>query len=87
MSVRRALGALRLAMVQDVTARGGSMARLFLYRPKAVEPALVLAYRIYGDAGRDAEIVTRNRVARPGFVPAGAPLELLAPLEREPGRV
>lgn len=83
----RALGALRLAMIRDVTARGGSMARLFVYQPRAVEPALVLAYRIYGDAGRDGEIVARNRVTRPGFVPAGAPLELLSPIDREVGRV
>jgi prophage DNA circulation protein len=79
----RALVDLRGAMVRDVTARGGSLARLFRLTPQSVEPALVLAYRIYADADRDAEIVARNRVARPGFVPAGAALELLTPIDQE----
>lgn len=34
-------------------------------------PAVVLAYQRYGDATRAAEIVTRNRVAHPGFLPVG----------------
>ncbi|MNC71262.1 hypothetical protein D3C75_1221620 [compost metagenome] len=34
-------------------------------------PAVVLAYQRYGDATRAAEIVTRNKVAHPGFLPAG----------------
>ena len=36
--------------------------------PSAVQPALVLAYRQWGDATRAAEIVQRNRVPHPGFV-------------------
>ena len=36
--------------------------------PPAVQPALVLAYRQWGDATRAAEIVQRNRVPHPGFV-------------------
>ncbi|MFV2950119.1 DNA circularization protein [Pseudomonas japonica] len=34
-------------------------------------PAVVLAYQCYGDASRAAEIVTRNRVNHPGFLPVG----------------
>lgn len=41
-------------------------------------PAIVLAARLYDDATRDQEIVTRNRVPHPGFLPAGVPLEVLA---------
>ncbi|MDB5432431.1 MAG: circulation-like protein [Caulobacter sp.] len=74
-----ALRNVRLAMIADVTARGGSLARLFTYQLATVEPALVLSYRIYGNAGRDAEIVDRNRVRHPGFVPAATPIELLTP--------
>ena len=37
--------------------------------PAAVQPALVLAYRQWGDATRLPEIVQRNRIAHPGFVP------------------
>lgn len=72
-----ALTVLRLTMVRDVTQRGGSLARLYSYRPATTEPALVTAQRLYGDAARAEEIVDRNRVAHPGFIPAGAALEVL----------
>lgn len=35
-------------------------------------PAVVLAYQRYGDATRADEIVTRNKVQHPGFLPVGA---------------
>lgn len=37
--------------------------------PPAMLPALVLAHRQWGDATRAAEIVQRNRLNHPGFVP------------------
>lgn len=40
------------------------------YTPVAVLPGLVLAYKEYADATRAGEIVTRNRVVHPGFLPA-----------------
>lgn len=43
----------------------------------ACVPSLVLAYDLYEDAGREAEIVARNRIRHPGFVPAATPLEVL----------
>lgn len=43
----------------------------------ATTPALVVAYDLYEDATRDAEIVARNRIRHPGFVPAATPLEVL----------
>lgn len=42
---------------------------LIVITPAAVQPALVLAYRQWGDATRMSEVVQRNRVAHPGFVP------------------
>lgn len=74
------LDALRRVMIDDVTARGGSLARLFTYTPPIVSPAVVIAWRLYGDPtstiDQAAEIVARNRVAHPGFVPA-VPLAVL----------
>lgn len=49
--------------------------RLTTYSPSATVPALVLAYAKYGDARRADEIVTRNRLVYPGFVPA-VPLQI-----------
>ncbi|MDP3088871.1 MAG: DNA circularization N-terminal domain-containing protein [Methylotenera sp.] len=54
----------------DVTARTQGAARLKNITPKEVTPALVLAYDLYEDTTRDAEIINRNKVRHPGFVPA-----------------
>jgi prophage DNA circulation protein len=40
------------------------------YAPAETVSALVLAHALYGDALRSGEIVERNRVRHPGFVPA-----------------
>lgn len=69
---------MRSAMVNDLTARGADLARLVSYTPAATQPALALAYDLYEDAERDAEIVGRNRVDHPGFVRGGRPLQVLA---------
>ena len=44
--------------------------RLIEVTPKQTLPAVVLAYQQFGDASRAAEIVTRNGVQHPGFLPA-----------------
>lgn len=71
---------LRRVMVRDITARGGSLARLYDYTPATTEPALVIAQRLGGDPDTllaDAdELVARNRIAHPGFVTGGQPLEV-----------
>ncbi|MGE4323390.1 MAG: DNA circularization protein [Sphingobium sp.] len=73
---------LRRACVRDLTARGGTLARLQSYSPAATEPALVIAQRLYGDpatvVARAGEIVARNKVRHPGFVPGGSPLMILS---------
>lgn len=60
-----------------------SVGRVIGYSSSATLPALVIAYSVYGDrigdvVARADQIVTRNRIAHPGFVLGGAPLELLA---------
>ncbi len=40
-------------------------------------PACVLAWRLYGDADRDDEIVARNAISHPNFVQGGDVLEVL----------
>ncbi len=56
------------AHLSEVAAAG---VRLVAIDTKESLPALVLAYQCFGDATRAAEIVTRNRVSHPGFLPAG----------------
>ena len=74
--VVRALSALRAAVVRDVTVRAELLLQRATFTPRAVLPALLLAHRIYQDATRTDELVARNGISHPAFVPA-APLEVL----------
>lgn len=70
------IAAARAASTRHLVAVARQGVVLARYRNPAVLPALVLAYRRYGDVGPVADIVARNRVQHPGFVPA---VELLVP--------
>lgn len=71
-----ALEQLRAAVAGDVAKRGQLLRERSTFTPVAVLPALALAHRIYQDANRADELVTRNAIRHPGFVPAQA-LEVL----------
>lgn len=71
-----ALMAARAAVWADLTTRARDSARLTTLTPAETMPALVLAYDAYEDAVREAELVARNAIRHPGFVPA-RPLNLL----------
>jgi len=73
----RALDGLRAAVNDDLTLRGGQLPRITYYTPLTTLPALVIAHRLYGDASRADEIVARNNIRHPGFVPGGQALEVL----------
>jgi len=75
--VYRGLANVRAAMVRDTNARAPGLAQVVSTTPKATEPCLVTAYRLYGDAGQADEIAARNRLRHPGFVPGGKTLEVL----------
>jgi prophage DNA circulation protein len=67
----------RSAMWQDLTERSRDSARLTTITPPDVLPALAIAYDFYEDAGRDLEIVARNKISNPGFIPV-VPLQVLS---------
>lgn len=71
-AVCEALRSLRVALVEDVTARVAALPRVTTYTPSSVVPAAVIAWSIYGDAERADEVVDRNRIVHPLFVPAEA---------------
>lgn len=73
-----ALVEVRSSVAKDMAVRGLRLPEITQYTPAATLPALVIAQRLYGDASRAAEIVQRNRIADPGFVPGGVALEVLA---------
>jgi prophage DNA circulation protein len=47
-----------------------NLRRVVSYNNKTTLPALVIAYKVYGDATRDIDIITRNNLPDPGFVSA-----------------
>lgn len=64
-----ALRALRGAVVGDLQARGASLAPLVTMSFAGSLPALVLAHRIYGDAGRSDQLVQQIQPVNPLFMP------------------
>lgn len=75
-AVLRALMQVRAAISRDVQERAELLRSASTYTPAAVLPSVVLAHRVYQDATRADELVLRNGVRHPAFVPA-APLEVL----------
>ncbi|MDO9235951.1 MAG: DNA circularization N-terminal domain-containing protein [Aquabacterium sp.] len=61
---------------RDLTERARDGARLTTLTPPDTTPALVLAYDYYEDAERADDIVARNGIRHPGFVPP-LPLKVL----------
>ncbi|MFK0090641.1 DNA circularization protein [Pseudomonas sp. NPDC090755] len=71
----QALTEVRHAVGAHLTAVAASGVRLVDVTPAQSLPALVLAYQRFGDATRAGEVVQRNRIRHPGFVPP-LPLKL-----------
>lgn len=72
------LSDLRTSVVQAVPSQEQDLARIVQYSPRETLPSLLVAYRLYADAGRADEIAARNSPRHPGFLIGGNPLEVLA---------
>lgn len=73
-----ALQQVRTAVIRGVPPEAESLPNLVTVTPHATVPSLVLAHDIYGDAARETEIVIRNSIKYPGFVPAAVPLLIVS---------
>lgn len=71
-SVYLPLTNLRTAVHADMTAKLEGAARLKVINQKSIMPGLVLAHDLYEDVTRESEILTRNKIRHPGFVPAAS---------------
>ncbi|MGR2663122.1 DNA circularization protein [Chromobacterium haemolyticum] len=71
-----AMQALRQAVARSLAARAPTVAELDIITTHATLPALVVAYRATGGVEVAADLVSRNGVRNPGFVPPGR-LEVL----------
>lgn len=67
----------RTAFVEDMQTRAAQLNRLMKVTLPESRPALALAFELYADATRDAEIIARNQVVDPLFLPGGVELEVL----------
>lgn len=73
-----ALRDLRASFYAHLQATAANLSELSEYTPKVSVPALLIAYRLYGDPFRDEEILRRNpSVSHPGIVAGGVPIEVL----------
>lgn len=73
-----ALTSLQTAIVRRVEEIEPSLQRVNTIQLQESMPAVVLAHTLYGDANRADELIQRNRVTHPVFVPAGKTLEVLS---------
>lgn len=65
------------AMIQDVKARTAGSANIRTYRTSDRLPALVLAYDYLGDASKDQEVIDRNKIVNPLFVPRASDIKVV----------
>ena len=78
----RAIVDLRAGWVRSITAAAAPLPRVISVTPVLPISSLALAYQLDGDklenlVGRAADIARRNAVSHPGFLTAGAALEVL----------
>lgn len=74
--VLSALSILRLSVVQDVSERSNRLPRVSKVRLPVSRPAIAISNDLYGNVDREGDIITRNKVFHPGFVP-GTEIEVL----------
>ena len=73
-----ALVQLRADLIRALPGDASGLPRLRSYTPPQTVPSLVLAHDLYGALGLEGDILTRNRVEHPAFIPGGQPLEVLS---------
>lgn len=71
------LADLKAALVDYFDEIAGTVPEVATHTPRRTIPAILVAHLLYGDPTRDTEIVFRNDVAEPNFLPAETPLEIL----------
>ena len=72
----RAMSVLKSAVVKNITARGGKLARVAKILVPYSKPSVALAYELYGDANRSVEIDRRNNSVDPMMLLTGSSMEV-----------
>jgi prophage DNA circulation protein len=68
---------LRIAVINDITVRAADLSRTVNYTVPATLPALVVVHHLYGNVDQADEIIARNKIRHPGFVPGARSIEVL----------
>jgi prophage DNA circulation protein len=68
---------LQTAVTRDLNERAAELPRLAELTLNNSLPALVVSHDLYGNISQEQDIVDRNNVAHPSFVPGGIPIEVL----------
>lgn len=75
--VYQALQDLRATLVKAVPPPGEDLATVGEVVNQVTLPSLVIAYDLYESVDLEADLIARNRISHPGFVPGGQTLEVL----------
>ena len=70
--------AVRAQLVQAVPNADNAAARLVTYQPPITTPSLLVTWQLYEGIDREADVIARNRIRHPGFVPGGRELEIVS---------
>lgn len=68
---------LQTAVSKDIETRGATLARLSNHFLPVSLPAIVVSYDLYGNIDKESDIINRNKVGNPNFVPGGRDIEVL----------
>jgi prophage DNA circulation protein len=71
------LQSLRAAVISDITSRAGTLKKVKQVVNQKTIPALAMAYDLFEDVAQESDLIARNKVRHPGFMPAGKKLEIL----------
>jgi hypothetical protein len=69
---------LRTQVHKYLTNLSYTLPRIYTYVPTRTVPSLVLAYELYGDATKRADIIRRNAIRNPMLIQGGIPIEVIA---------
>lgn len=69
---------MRVALAAAVPGVDSSLPRLQRFTPRVTTASLVLVHRLYGSVDGELEVVERNKIRHPAFVPGGLQLEVLS---------
>lgn len=69
---------LRASIVRAIPDETARLPRIVPHTLMLATPSVVVAYDLYGDQAREQDLVARNGIANPMFVPGGQALEVLS---------